>query len=330
MRTLHKITSPFLCLVLFAACTRPLYGGSAPAGEASSAPPAYTAPAGTPSTPLRSAGTSDRAVAIRPSSAQSLSRLYSLAAANPGAAVPVLVVPAKEMSPEAYDRVAEDLNIMNRIFQKSVTEAPELYPYDALRREVATLQMLQHTGYMSPWQGDKWIFRSSSGRPRPLYIGGYGAVFSFQVSFPLVPPPETPKPDQTGEPMDQVWAAAQRELANPQAVTRALPATSQGEPYRQEAVEGLKSALTEALKHATNIRDLEPDAWLLILVQGPSPTVPSQSPNPAPDPVLVLPAAHAGGRTLLTLRAKKADIDQYAKGQLDDTQFQQRVQIVIR
>jgi len=77
-------------------------------------------------------------------------------------------------------------------------------------------------------------------------------------------------------------------------------------------------------------------------VQGPAPTARDSAPeagaeagamygNASPyeqHQILMLPGTRSEGRTLLTLRAKKTDIDQYAKGQLDDTQFRQRVQIV--
>jgi len=329
MSTLHEVTIKSALLILLAACARPAYGGSASARQASSAPAASPARTGMASAPLRSTGESAPPAVSGPYA--SLSRSYSLAAANPRAAVPVLVIPAKETSPETYDQIVEDLNVMNRILEKSVTDAPELYAYDALRREVGALQILQLNGYVTPWQGDKWILRSSSGRPKPLYIGGYGAVFSFQVSFPLVPPPEAPKPEQTAGPTDHVWATAQRELADPQAAARLRRAGSQGEPYKPEAVEGLKNAMTAALKHATNIRDLEPDSWLTILVQGPASTIEAQVPRSSYDQTPldnVFVAPRPGARTLLTLRAKKADIDRFAKGEIDETQFQQRVQIV--
>lgn len=239
--------------------------------------------------------------------------------------VPVMVIPAREMEAEAFSRIVMDLSVMSRIIEKGIHDAPAPYD-DMMARELEDIYGSEMFGQL----GDTRlrILRSSKGRPRPMYVGGYGAIFSHEVDFPLVPPPEMPSQEQTTEPTDQVWAQAQRELLDPQAATRQRRAP-QAEPYRQEVVEGLKNALTDALKHATNIRDLEAEAWLTILVQGPAPTVqslPADSLYGAPFSPLVGPRSTA--RTRLTLRARKADIDQYAEGQLDGAQFQQRVQTV--
>jgi hypothetical protein len=97
-------------------------------------------------------------------------------------------------------------------------------------------------------------------------------------------------------------------------------------PYRPEAVENLRSALIAVLQHASNIRDLEPESWLTIVVQGCS-TVADQPEDSSGDQQGNLIGVRPTGRTLLTLRAKKADIDQLVKGPLGQTEFQKRVQI---
>jgi len=329
MNTLPKFSIPSTFLVVMALCLRPACGGSSGAVQDTRPPAAPETPAALP--PETAPSSYPRA--------RMLTRPSRPVTDDLRGAVPVLVIPAQEMTPETYDRIVDDLNIMNRILEKSVTEAPGPHAYDALRRESATLQMLQHTGYMSPWQGDKWILRSSSGRAKPLFIGGYGAVFSLTVNFPLLPPPEAPEPNKASDKIDPTWAQAQRELQDPQATLRLQQGASQGRAYHAEAVESLRSTLIGLLKHGTNIRDLGPQDWLTILVQGPSPTPQdgapgagaaygSASPYGRQERLLVLPGTRSEGRTLLTLRARKADIDQYAKGQLDETQFHQRVQIV--
>jgi hypothetical protein len=260
-----------------------------------------------------------------------LQRLSRLTTGDLRGAVPVLVIPAQQMTPETYDRIVDDLSIMNRIIEKNTRTMGEVGSvYGAVLAgpgDIATPRIL----------------RASGGRPKPMYIGGYGAVFSLAVEFPLLPPPETPKPNKVAEKTDPTWAQAQRELQDPQAAFRLQRGTSHGRVYRAEAVETLRNTLIGLLKHATNIRELGPDAWLTILAQGPAPTTREDASESAPiagavygggssygqNRMLVLPGVRSEGRTLLTLRAKKADIDQYAKGQLDDAQFQQRVQIVI-
>lgn len=305
--------------VLLAACAQPAYSGSASAGEASSAPVALpAAPVATPAPAAPSAGIA-RPVK-RPATPAPVPR------SGPSSrTAPVLVIPAKEMDTATYSRIVEDLSVMSRIIEKNVAGAPELMPYRL--EEMYAPSLLKLAG---PDHSTLPVLRSSGGRPKSVYVGGYGVLFCLEVKFPLVPPPEMPKPDQNTEKTDQVWAAAQRELADPQGARRGRRAGTEGETCKAEAVEGLKNALIATLKHVANIRDLEPESWLTILVQGPS-TIQEPPADPSDSqPMPLIGGAHAAGRTLLTLRVKKADVDQFAKGQLDDTQFQQRVQIVTR
>ena len=247
-------------------------------------------------------------------------------------AVPVLVIPAKEMDAQAFTRIVEDLSIMGRIIEKNLQGAQQEHFAYAMATELGRNVFLPSGG-----SGPR-ILRSSSGRPKPMYIGGYGALFSLRVGFPLVPPPQVPEPNKAAEQTDRVWAQAQQELLDPRGAARMQQGVPQESIYNAEAVADLRTTLMALLKHATNVRDLEPDAWLTILVQGPAPTAPSQPQDPlyAEQPTVYgelfyqanLSGAGDEGGTVMTLRTKKADIDQYAKGQLDEAQFQQRVQIV--
>ncbi len=323
MSTLPKITVPSLLLVALAIYLQPAYGGSAGTGPAGSPPPATAAPAAPAALPSAAVGSSS-------STGQAILRWSRLTTDDLRGAAPVLVIPAREMTPEIYDRIVDDLSIMNRIIEKST-------------RQMGDVGRIYGAVLAGP--GDittPRILRSLSGRPRPMFIEGYGAVFSLVVDFPLLPPPEASEPNKVAEKTDPTWAQAQQELQDPQAALRLQRGPSQGRVYRAEAVETLRSTLIGLLKHATNIRDLGPDAWLTILVQGPIPTTRDGAPEAASivgapygggspyqqHQILMLPGTRSEGRMLLTLRARKADIDQYAKGQLDDTQFQQRVQIV--
>jgi hypothetical protein len=307
-------------LVLLAVWARPVYSGSAAAGGASSTSSSLPA-----ANPARASGLPASATATNdPLAAGALPRVGRRSnSASAGAPVaPVLVIPAKEMDAATYGRIVEDLGVMSRIIEKSVRDLPD----DAygLRTTGNRIYVFLPSDNSGPS-----VLRSLSARPKALYIGGYGAVFSLHVDFPLVPPPAAPEPNKTAEKGDQVWAAAQRELANPAAGLPVPPGTPPGPPYRAEALENLRSALIAALQHASNVRDLEPESWLTILVQGTG-TVQDQPDllnNPPGNPMIGMRTV---GTSLLTLRVKKSDIDQFAKGQLDQAQFQQRVQIAIR
>jgi hypothetical protein len=318
--SLRKIT----LLLLLAACARPAYSGSASAGGTVPAPASSTA---LPAPPSAGASASTTA-AIRPSGGQTFSLLSSLTGANRLAAAPVLVIPAKDMPPETGDRIVEDLSIMSRIIEKSLRDAPE-QDYGVVTGGGGAVYGWaggygQTPFLLSDSTGPR-ILRSAGGRPKAIYLGGYGVIFSLQVDFPLVPPPETAEPNKTADKTDRVWAAAQRELLNPPA-TAHLRTGAPHMPYRPEAVETLRSTLIAAFKHASNIRDLEAESWLTILVQGPA-TVADPSQDSSGDPTVNPLGGRPAGRTLLTLRAKKADIDQLAKGSLEQTEFRKRVQI---
>ncbi len=316
MSTLPKTVIPSALLITLALCAPPAYSGSASVDPASSGPAASAGVA---------TGESGATVSA---ASQALSRLYGSFAANTRAAASLLVVPAKEMTPETYDRVVEDLSVMSRIIEKSVpTESEGLYSSSVTTSLYTKGDSYGRALFLPSDGAGPQILRSSGGRPKAIYVAGYGALFSLRVSFPLVPPPEAPKASKAGEQTDQVWAAAQRELANPENAIRPRRAGPAGQPYKAEAVEDLKNTLTATLKHASNIRDLEPEWWLMVLVQGPAAVL--EQPQDSSHQALDL-TPHATSGTLLTLRAKKADIDQFAKGQLDETQFRQRVQIVTR
>jgi len=324
----HTVAIASAWLVLLASGAHGASTGSAAAAQAIPAPATPAAPATGvgPTAGVAAAGPVDSAGRLR-AAHQSLARLQESLAPARRAVPGVLVIPARELAPETYDRIVEDLNIMSRIIEKGLQEgSAERFDLAIPGNPLYGSGMFVRTDGTGPR-----ILRSTGTRPRPIYVGGYGAVFSLEVAFPLVPRPETPEPNQAAEKTDQVWAAARRELSDPQAAARPQAGAAQGPPYRAEAVEQLRSTLSELLKYAANIRDLEPDSWLTILVQGPDPAGPDR-PQPSPlEQSLMLPSApQSGGRTLLSLRARKADIDQYAQGRLDQTQFQQRVQIATR
>jgi hypothetical protein len=324
----HKRMSAFTFLVLLAVCVAQASGGSVSASSASAAqpaPPASRQPSASEWTTQRGVWTQRDATTQR-----YLAALDARTAGTRGE-LPVLVIPAKEMDSATYGRIVEDLSIMSRIIEKGVREAMETSygrsygaAYGGGYGRTALNVFLGSESFGPP------ILRSAGGRPKAIYVGGYGAVFAFEMDLPLVAPPEAAEPNQTSEKKDPVWTAAQRELVNPGTSLAGRLGAPQGRPYRPDAVETLRTTLVSALKHATNIRDLAPESWLTILVQGPS-AVASQPQEPLSNqPVELLGGTHTAGRTMLTLRAKKADVDQFAKGQLDETQFRQRVQIVAR
>ncbi len=233
---------------------------------------------------------------------------------------PVLVVPGKPLEAQALGQAVEDLSVMSRIIEKNVLGD------DA--GAGGAWGMIEYRVFNTPgWSvtGPATLF-PSMGRAKPMYIGGYGALFFMQVNYPLLPPPETPQEQPAGQPQDSVWAEARRSVLEPQAGVALPQEEGEGvEPYSREQVDALRTAVVATLKHATNIRVLEPADRIAIVVQGPV-AVATQGSSPVATGLAL--AAAPAGRTMLTVRTTKADVDQYAKGQLDQKQFEQRVQIV--
>jgi hypothetical protein len=233
---------------------------------------------------------------------------------------PVLVVPGRPMDAQAIDQAVEDLSIMSRIIEKNA-----LGEYDRLGGFGATELLGRYR--VSPWWSPvgPTTFFPVVGRAKPMYLGGYGAVFFIQVDYPLLPPPETPQEPPAGQQEDPVWAEAKRSIFEPQARPM-LPheVGEPSEPYSRETVDTLRGNLIAAMKHATNIRVLEPAEWVTIVVQGVAPATQMSQGSAAALPAVGTPA----GRTVLTLRATRADVDLYAGGQLSQQQFEQQLQTV--
>lgn len=121
-----------------------------------------------------------------------------------------------------------------------------------------------------------------------------------------------------------------------------------GEEYDSGKVEQLKTALIKSLKHATNIRSLKPDESVIISVRGCAPgvviqetvvekkadsgSIKSHSGSVSVSrraPVLrTLPTKEGdAASTVLTIRAKKSDIDAFSKGEISADQFRQKVRV---
>jgi hypothetical protein len=193
-------------LLLLAAGVRPAYSGSGAGGRAGAAPAAPPAALANSTSVAPSAG-----VVITRTTPPAT--VYGSRMSMTSRAAPVLVIPAQEMDAATYGRIVEDLTIMNRIIEKSLGNVlDEVHAFSTTGRRLLAFLPSDMPGPS--------ILRSSGTRPKAIYVGGYGAVFSLQVDFPLVPPPQAPEANKTPEKGDQVWAAAQRELTNPPAAAR--------------------------------------------------------------------------------------------------------------
>src|SRR5437762_8289829 len=119
------------------------------------------------------------------------------------------------------------------------------------------------------------LFAPGSGSIRNLYLEGYGALFLLNVNFPLLPPPEKTEPMKEKTETDSTWEEAKQELygqsdawAQVGKTSRFFMAPGPQQEYDKDRVEDLKDGLLEALKNATNIRNLKADESITVCIFG--------------------------------------------------------------
>jgi len=260
----------------------------------------------------------------------------------------VLVIPSAEVKAEELAAIMEDMQVMSHILDKKFKGS----------RQVG--------GVFSDF-GD--FFGRDSRVAQAIYLQGYGALFLMEGNFPLSHPPKgaETKAEKAQESADTVWESARQEMFSPQESSSG-PAVHPGQEYDAEKVEELKRDLVRTLKHAANIRNLKADDWVILSVTGvgqqPGKTIKyqyeviRQQPQQPAQPRSSSPkvgrsygfGGYGGGMggyggfgfgmggfggeglpssTVLTIRAKKSDVDAFAKGDLDFDQFQKQVKIIM-
>ena len=303
------------------------------------APPVVPAPPKPPRTSVPAAPSRYPGVEAGPSShAGAMAMLL-----EPSGQRDVLVIPSAEVKAEELAVIMEDMQVMSHILDRRFKGGQQV------------------AGVFLDF-GD--FFGRESRVAQAIYLQGYGALFLMEGNFPLSPPPKEAetKAEKAQEPADTVWENAKQEMFSPQE-SHSGPEFHPGQEYDAEKVEELKRDLVKALKHAANIRNLKADEWVILSVTGagqqagrvfgyefgksvPRPTQPSGR------------GVYGGGAggfggygggfgsgfgfgmggfggegfpssTVLTIRAKKSDVDAFAKGELDFEQFQKQVKIIM-
>jgi hypothetical protein len=251
----------------------------------------------------------------------------------------VLVIPSTDMKSEDILAIMEDTSIMSRIFDKSLSQERLITPgtgtFDSLYSPRA-------------FTGGPIFTSRRSYATEAMYLQGFGSLFFIGVDFPLSPPPKVQE-DKPEEGVDTVWRDTKTAIYNPaESVRRRVEVQPQKE-YDAERVQDLQKTIIKTLKHAANIRGLKTNEWVTIVVRSSAPAViitgtfvtrstsenspaasnPSASLRTGVGTSSALPATEVPSQaTFLTIRAKKSDIDSFAKDQLNYDQFCQRVQSV--
>jgi hypothetical protein len=172
---------------------------------------------------------------------------YSTAIA-PTAGRNVLVVPAEEVKAEDLAEVTEDMKIMSHILDERFKETRRVQ------------------GVFTDF-GD--FFGRDNRQTEATYLQGYGVLFSMEVNFAFSPPPkqQEQQAEQTDENVDSTWQKARQQVFSP-GETRGPGGSDSAEEYNSQMVEELKRDLITTLKHAANIRSVQPDEWIILTVIG--------------------------------------------------------------
>ena len=301
----------------------------------------------------------------RPSAVASYRRRARSTSYRPTIASPairkVLVVPAEQVKAEDLVTITEDMQVMSHILDERFKETRRVQ------------------GVFTDF-GD--FFGRDNRQTEATYLQGYGVLFSMEVNFAFspAPKPQSRQTDQTAEPVDSTWQRAKRQV-----FSHGDPSGSRGsdsaQEYNSQMVEELKRDLITTLKHAANIRGVQPDELIILTVigggrqsggvfggrgammgsmgggmMGGGYGVASSSSGTGGGGMMagvgggMMGGGGMGGgmmgdmgggmgrmtgfdemgvsaATVLTIRAKKSDVDAFASGEQDFEQFRQKVQI---
>lgn len=220
------------------------------------------------------------------------------------AAETALVIPTTEtikQNPDFVEATVKDLNIMCRIFDKELKISDRV-------RELYNLALFSDS--FEDFFDQHHFFGQEIHGAKGIYLDGYGALFQIEVSFPLSAPPQAAEQEKKiEEGGDPVWIQAERELYSPEKLKKKAKKPDPTKEYDAEKVEDLKRKLVETLKQTANIGSLKADESVIISVTGR---------HSAENPTKVL-----------IIRAKKPDLDAFAKGELDFDRFSQKVQMLM-
>jgi hypothetical protein len=190
-----------------------------------------------------------------------------------------------------------------------------------------------------------------------LFLEGFGAVFTANVNFPLVPPPASKAKEGDSTTGSDDWDKARKELYGPRETEEPMnPYGASVLSYDAGQVGVLKRELLISLKNAANIRALKSDEWAVVTVFG---TEGVEAGPPAagsfggggggvggttgrPGGRGIAPETAATGMgtgsvrsggsrtgrgTVLTVRVRKSDAESFAKGEMNFDQFEQKATI---
>ena len=166
--------------------------------------------------------------------------------AGPESGGNVLIIPTRAVAPDQFAQIAEDMRVMLNILREKLSEPRSI------------------RGVL-PDYGD--FFAGGTGAVEAVYLQGYAAIFMLKADFPLSPTPQGQAEPQQTEPADPVWQRARDRLYAPQSPT-AYGAPRLPGQADQRSFDQLKEELIRSLKHAANIRNMDPNDQVILTVTG--------------------------------------------------------------
>ncbi len=229
-----------------------------------------------------------------------------------------LIVATSKLDETVRQNIQEDMQIMSLVLDKAVERT-----LDGTKD--------RHLGIIVK------TFPGAHGQN--IYMEDYGPLFILNVPIPLTGPKKTDGAEE--QPGDSEWEQAKRELSQKRPFGNFEPMK-----YDSKKVEALKTNLLEALKNATNIRQLKPDQYITLALNGggDSKTVVTKQftatpGEPTPDEEALKNKATnilrqmsetkglGGQPATLTIRVKKSDVDAFAKGKIDLEEFSKKATV---
>jgi len=239
-----------------------------------------------------------------------------------------LIISTGSLEDEDVANLEEDMTIMARILEKSVNRSGA--GGDEPDRKAMGIHL--------------WALGHALNRgARDIYVEGHGAIFILGANMPLVGQPKVAEGEKEKKETNSAWESTRNELygENDNEAKRLRKERVAAAPYDAGRLEALKKNLIESLKNASNIRGLKDSETVTIVVQGPSGrggrnlglvangnVRVQRAPGNADTFTFIDNDSRRGGpKTLLTLRAKKSDIRDFANGKVDGEQFRKKVSV---
>ncbi len=221
--------------------------------------------------------------------------------------VPPVQIRFSPVDAKVAQEMEEDLAVMGALIDQSIDE-----------RQTA--------------MGIEMVITSSS--VRGMYIEGTGPLYMIKVDFPMFGPASAEeKPEE--KPVDSEWERVRDRLRGQNTPNMEYSARSNVR-FDPKQVEALKKILLGTMKNGGNFRHFKPDEHLSIAVFGhPSPVRAyvqksnrdDSSPGKSGNYFVSWSSSKSEQGTVMTLKAKKADIDAFASGKMDLDAFSNKVTV---